>query len=71
MFRFILFFRLTYPVRIDASDDGIPFLAFTNRIVIHAQFLSNEMDNPAQLRSESPGEGELVSHAVVLEEQDA
>jgi hypothetical protein len=62
---------LTYPVRVDASDHGITFFAFANRTVIHAQFLSNETDNPAQLRSEIPGEGQLVSHAVVLEEQDA
>jgi hypothetical protein len=33
----------------------------------HAQFLSNEMDNPAPLMSE----GELVSNAVVIEEQNA
>jgi hypothetical protein len=33
----------------------------------HAQLLSNEMDNPAPLRSE----GELVSNAVVIEEQNA
>jgi hypothetical protein len=63
--------RTTHPVGIDASDHGIPFIALTNRVVEHTQLLSNEMDNPPLLGSERPGERELVSHAIVLEEQNA
>jgi hypothetical protein len=62
---------VTDPLRIDASDDGIPLVTFSNRVMIHTQFLSDEMDDSTLFRGESPGEGKLISHAVILKEQDA
>ena len=46
----------TYRSRVDAGNDGIPFLTLSNRIVIDTEFLGNEMDDPPLLGREGSRE---------------
>lgn len=55
---------------IDTSDNGMPVLALTRRVMIHAQLLRNQMHDPPLLRAQRPREGELVPHRIILEQQD-
>jgi hypothetical protein len=45
-----------HPGRIDTRDDGVSLLAFADGIMVHAQFLGNEMDDPPLLGTKSPRE---------------
>jgi len=63
--------NVTYPIRINARNNGVSFFAFSHRIMIHAQFLGNQVHNPSLLGTQSPRKRQLVPHAIVFEQQDA
>jgi hypothetical protein len=52
---------------VDAGDDSIPLFAFTDRIVIYAKLLGNEVNYASLLWRESSRKREFVPHTVVFE----
>lgn len=54
-------------MRIDPCNNGVAILTLTDRVVIYAKLLGNQVDNPSLLRGEGSSESELIAHPVVLE----
>ena len=53
------------------GDDSVALVALSDRIVEDAKLLGDEVDNSALAGREGAGEGELVAHPVLLEDEDA
>ena len=63
--------EMTHCRRIDTGYNSISFLSFAHRVMVDAELLGNQVHYATLLGRQSPGEGKLVSHGVILEEQDA
>ena len=62
--------HVTHGVGVNASDNGISFIAFTDRVMVNTELLSHKVYNPTLLRRQCTGESEFVPHMVILEEED-
>lgn len=60
----------TYPLWINPCHDGVALISFANGVMIHAEFLGDQMNDPPLLRSKSTRKGKFVTHPIVLEKQD-
>jgi hypothetical protein len=60
-----------YPLGIDSCYNGISFVAFTDRVMIYAQLLGNQVDYPPLFGRKGSGEGQLIPHAIIFEEEDS
>jgi len=60
----------TYPLGINTCYYSIPLVTFSNRIVVYAKFLCDQVNDSSLLGTEGPGERKLVAHAIVLEKQN-
>lgn len=59
--------RLLLSLWIDASNDGISLVAIPDGVVVHTEFLGDEMNNSSLLGRQSPRECKLIAHAIILE----